>query len=380
MNENASEQITKDHTLLKRVCSEHLRRTPVRIDPMLAGLGTRRFHRLFFENPEANAPATLIARFEAPPAPAVSPDSPEEPPSWLPEPPLEPLRSFLGEHGIPVPTSSLHDPTHGLDLLEDVGDRTLGHLSETERQTWTREACALLPKLQSLGRETPGGAEVEAFHRPYDRRLVTSKAWKWLHWTIPLLLGRPASADETRETHALFDHIASLTVDTPLRLAHRDFKAENLHLMSADSRERLVWIDVQGAFMAPPEYDLVCILYDLQVDHDERFAQSVFAETVAALPDPPPIDLSEERFDALAIARVCKDVAHVVQAGRVRNDARRWHEIPRGLELIERAVARRAHSFPGARALSCVIEALTEALKSADSPVGDRAVGEQSAR
>jgi len=378
MNENASEQITKDHAILQSVCPAQLGRTPSRIEPMLAGLGTRRFHRIFFENEDAADPATLIARFEAEAA-TTSSDA-EAPPAWLPEPSLEPLRSFLSDNGIPVPASALHDSAHALDLLEDVGDRTLGDLANSERQAWTRVACSQLPRLQSLSPETPGGGQVEAFHRPFDRQLVASKAWKWLQWTIPLLLGRPASDEETRETHALFDHIASLAVDAPLRLAHRDFKAENLHLLTSGPDERLVWIDVQGAFMAPPEYDLVCVLYDLQVDHDEAFVESLFAETRAALPDTPPAEVSEERFDALAIARVCKDVAHVVHAGHVRNDPRRWHEIPRGLELISRAAGRRAHTFPGARALSCVIEALTEALESADSSAGTSAAGEQPAR
>lgn len=356
------ELVARDHALLEKIARDRLGRRLARVEKMLAGLGTRRFHRLFFEDGE---PQTLIARFEADPPP-ISPVEENTPPAWLPEPPLEPFRSFLQAADLPVPTSTLHDAALGVDLLEDVGDRTIGHLPRNERESRTREACALLPRLQALVPPPPGAPVIEAFHRPYNRRLIESKAWKWLHWTIPLILDRPASADEIRETTALFERIITLAEAAPQRLSHRDFKAENLHLV-ADSTERLVMIDVQGACMAPPEYDLVCILYDLQVDLDESFVHDVYEKTRRDLPDVPEPEISQERFDALAIARVCKDVAHVVHASRVRGDSRRWAEIPRGFALLQQAAGRRAHTFPGAQALSSVIEALTAALESTDS-------------
>jgi aminoglycoside/choline kinase family phosphotransferase len=372
MDAEIREAQTRDHALLEAIAKDRLGRDLERIEPMLAGLGTRRFHRLFFSRGE---PKTLIARFEADAPPAI-PAGEEAPPAWLPEPPLEPLRTFLEEAGIPVPASTLHDPEHALDLLEDVGDCTIGMLPRDEREARTREACALLPQLQALAppsrtTETEPNArralELEAFARPYDRRLVATKAWKWLHWTIPLILDRPATAEEVRETTALFDWIADLAEAAPKRLSHRDFKAENLHWVSGP-HPRLVMIDVQGAFMAPPEYDLVCILYDLQVELDEGFIWDVFDRTRRSLPDAPDPDIARERFDALAIARVCKDVAHVAHACQVRGDRRRCAEIPRGLELVQSAAGRRPHTFPGARALSSVIEALTARLESTDSP------------
>lgn len=364
--------VGRDHALLETIAKDRLNRRLARIEPMLAGLGTRRFHRLFFESGD---PRTLIARFEADvtPPPPEAPADEEAPPAWLPEPPLEPLRTFLADAGLPVPTSALHAPEHGLDLLEDVGDRTIGMLSHSAREQRTREACALLPRLQALMPPSGSGIDpatvpaVSAFDRAYDLPLVESKAWKWLHWTIPLILGRPATDDETRETMALFSQIADLAETAPKRLSHRDFKAENLHLVAAPS-ERLVMIDVQGAFMAPPEYDLVCILYDLQVELDEGFVWEVFEQTRGQLPDAPEPAASQERFDALAIARLCKDVSHVIHASRVRGDSRRWPEVPRGLELLKLAAGRQAHTFLGAQALSSVIEALTAALESTDSP------------
>jgi len=128
----------------------------------------------------------------------------------------------------------------------------------------------------------------------------------------------------------------------------------------------MVMIDLQGAFLAPPEYDLVCLLYDLQVDLGDSLIERLFESVLPELPDAPSAELAWERFDALAIARVCKDVAHVVHAARSQGDARRWSEIPRGLELIRRAASRQENTFPGARALKDVTYALTASFNPAD--------------
>jgi len=341
-------------------------REPDAIEPIAAGLGTRHFYRVRFAEGE---PATLIARVEA--ESDSQPGSGEtEPPAWLPEPPLEPLRSFLEAAGLPVPRSYANLPEHGIDLLEDVGDHTLKDANESARNDLYREACSLIPRLQQLSAPP---SRVPAFGRIFDRTLVETKAWKWLNWTIPGLLDRRPSPEETVAVEAAFSRISDLLEDAPRRLAHRDFKAENLHLVARTNgqesdAERLVMIDIQGAFMAPPEYDLVCLLYDLQVDLDEAFIQDSFREeTWPGLPDSSDLEVAILRFDAIATVRLCKDISHLVHAARARNDLRRWHEIPRGLALLERATGRLGHTFPEIRALVSVIQVLTGTVRSSDS-------------
>jgi aminoglycoside/choline kinase family phosphotransferase len=356
-----------DAETLERVVHERLGRRPASIESIEAGLGNRRFHRLHFREGE---PRTLIARSEpiaGAPAPVSVQPGPAlrfpPAPAWLPEPPLEPLRGFLESAGLRVPRSHGHHPDIGLDLLEDVGATNLLRAPASERERHYRAACGFVPRLQRL---TAPAAQIPAFGRRYDRALVESKGWKWIHWTIPGLLGRPASEFERRETSALFAAIADALEQAPRRLAHRDFKAENLHLLAASGGEELVLIDVQGAFVAPPEYDLACLLYDLQADLDEGLVNRLFAETIPMLPDRPTPDEARRRFDAIAVARLAKDVSHVVQAGLGRGDRRRWHEIPRGLSLLERAAGRLAPAFPGISTLKSVIHALTTAYPAAD--------------
>lgn len=363
-----------DAEQLTKVARERLGRQVASIEGIEAGMGTRRFARLHFAD---GAPRTMIARSEPGANVAAAGAAPNRAgatfagrielppaPTWLPEPPLEPIRSFLERAGLRVPKSHGHFPELGLDLLEDVGSRNLLGASTRERPELYRDACALVPRLQAL---SAPGDEIPAFARRYDRALVDTKRWKWLHWTIPGLLGRPANPDEIHTTGALFEAIADLLELAPRRLAHRDFKAENLHLLpTTESRAELVLIDVQGAFVAPPEYDLVCLLYDLQTDLDEALVERLFAEAVPRLPDRPDLGLARRRFDAIAVTRLCKDVSHVIHAGLVRGDRRRWHEIPRGLELLGRAAGRLEHTFPGAKSLISVIHALTTRLESTD--------------
>lgn len=354
---------------------DRLGREVASIEGIEAGLGTRRFLRLHFAT---GSPASIIARCEpeasetaasaAPGAPRLQAPRLPPAPAWLPEPALEPIRTFLEEGGIRVPSSFGHFPELGVDLLEDVGTRSLLRAPTAQREALYRDACGFVARLQSLSAPP---TRIPAFGRRYDRPLVASKGWKWLHWTVPALLGRAATAGETREIEALFSAIAALLEQAPRRLAHRDFKAENLHLLARadaapDQRPELVVIDVQGAFLAPPEYDLACLLDDLQTDLDEAMIERCLAEILPALPDRPSPELARRRFDAIAIARLCKDVSHVVHAGIVRGDRRRWHEIPRGLELLGRASERLQGQLPGLATLDSVIQALTAAIGPAD--------------
>jgi len=369
-----------DSGRLTRLVFERLGRRVVSIAEIEAGMGARRFLRLTLADGE---PTSLIARCEpdaketaaaltAAQAATSSPTRHDLPPApaWLPEPGLEPLRGFLEQGGLRVPRSFGHFPELGLELLEDVGSRSLLRAEPALRELLYREACALVPRLQSL---SAPASQIPAFGRVYDRALVDSKRWKWVHWAIPALLHREATAGETRELGALFAAIADLLENAPRRLAHRDYKAENLHLLPAPAGPprvtalpELVLIDVQGAFLAPPEYDLTCLLYDLQTDLDEGLVQRLFAEVLPALPDRPSLELAQLRFDAIAVSRLCKDVSHVIHAGLARRDLRRWHEIPRGLELLGRAAGRLEGRFPGIATLNSVILALTTTLGPAD--------------
>jgi len=305
----------------------------------------------------------LIARVE--PQPAGRP-APKTPFTWQSEPSIEPIRTLFEQAGLPVPRSYVHDSDRGIDILEDAGSRTLANTHDEDQRQRYLEASALIPRIQEL---RDSSVPTPAFRRFMDVDLIRTKAAKLVHWSFPGLLGREATDRERASIESGFDAISELVFRVSRKLSHRDFKAENLLLKSSGmgaEPERLIMIDVQGAFMAPPEYDLVCLLRDMQVELPEALVEEVRATSISTLATATARQESRERFEALSVVRLAKDISHVVHAARSRGDARRWHEIPNGLRLLDDAAQRLERTFPSARDLSFVIHALTQAAQTAD--------------
>jgi aminoglycoside/choline kinase family phosphotransferase len=300
------------------------------VEPLTGGgLAHRRFYRVTLRNGE---PATLIARA----------DRGEPAPGVLPEPALEPLRTFLEAHGLPVPRRLGGDAARGLDLLEDLGDVSLAQALESagpaQRRALYEEACSLVPRLQRLA--DPGG-RVPAFGRKLDATLFRVKAQRFAASGLPVLLGRAATAAERDVVFAAFDAVASAAASAPQRLAHRDFQSKNL-ILRAHPRG-LAMIDLQGALLAPPEYDLVCLLRDSYVVLADDECAALAESVRPSLPDAPAADVFAQRFDLLTITRKAKDFAlfHEVAA---RGDASWLRYASATLGYVRRALGRVAGS------------------------------------
>jgi len=308
---------------------------PSAIEALAPGLGRRRFFRLrLAAKPDSHIPASAIARVEAEEDPAL------RAPGAVAEPPLEPLLGFLARQGIPVPTRYGSDPELGIDLLEDAGPLSLedvaAGLDPGTRRSLYAEACDWIPRLQRL-RASPD--EVPAFGRQLDAPLFESKAQRVVEWALPWALGRPASTSETAVVREAFAFIAKVCARAPQRLSHRDYKAANLHVKpNAAPGERLVMIDIQGALLAPPEYDLVCLLRDSHVPLPEAEVREQLERLRPALPDLPDADSFERRFQLLTLSRVAKDYAHYVHAAG-GDDLRYLPLLPTALRNLRSAAA-----------------------------------------
>lgn len=327
---------------------------PVRLTPIAPGLGHRRFLRV--ELPPGADPPTLILRIDPPEARRVVA-------GVAPEPPLEPIRALLEAAGLPVPRSFGNDEALGVDLLEDVGDRTLETLAHevdaAARRSLHLEAIDLIAALQHV--EPPDRAAPEAFTRRLDRPLIATKARKVVEWLLPEALGRDATSVERRVIESAFHSVADLVDDAPSRLAHRDYKAANIHVRpntALDAPRRLVLIDLQGAFMAPPEYDLLCLLRDSHVPLAQAEIDARFDDALARWPDAPEGTEARLRFDALTLTRVGKDVAHYLDAARSRGDDRYLGFVATGLGHLRTAAARLAGNAALWRDVADLIHAL----------------------
>ena len=293
-----------------------------------SGLAHRRFYRVHLAPGE---PATLIARVDrGEPAPGVPA-----------EPPLEATRAFLEEHGLPVPRRFGGDAARAIDLIEDLGDVALADVLEragaAERRALYEETCDLVPRLQRLA--DPGG-RVPAFGRRLDAPLLRLKATRFARSGLPAVLGRPASDAERDVVFAAFEAVLEAIAGAPRRFAHRDFQSKNVLVRTgAPAGRRVAMIDLQGAFLAPPEYDLVCLLRDSYVELPDAECRSLAERVRPALPDAPPRAIFEQRFDLLTVTRKGKDYAlfHEVAS---RGDDSWLRHAPATLGYLRRALSR----------------------------------------
>lgn len=278
----------------------------LKVTPIAAGLGHRRFYRV-----ETNGePPTVIVRVENDTHRPLSNNNLSK------EPPLEPLRSVFEKHGIPVPLSFGNNTALGIDILEDLGDNSLkllhAKLTHAQRKILYPRLLNLVPKIQSISRKV---RLLPTFKRKLSRHDIQYKGELFLKYSLN---GKHKSVVQDA-----FECIAEVVENSPAYLAHRDFQSENI-LLRTDDAGNLdpVLIDFQGAFFAPPEYDLVCLLRDSYTiwDDDEMNAQlrNVCSEFSSRELETPQLN----RFHLLTVSRKAKDHARFLQAARVNDDSR----------------------------------------------------------
>ena len=348
---SAGSEQTELEATIRRVVHAALGRDPERIQWLPGALGLRRFARVWTG---LARPARLIARLERPEDPA------GRPPGIPPEPALEPIRALLERAGLPVPARYGGDPELGVDLLEDAGELDLADAAAAatpdERSALYREACGLVPRLQRIA--DPGG--VAAFARRLDAPYFRYKAQLFCEHSLTAGGDRPSPAARACVERA-FDAIARTVARAPQRLAHRDLQSQNLLVRrDAPHGERLCLIDLQGALLAAPEYDLVCLLRDSYVELPQAEIDRLFERTRSALPDAPEPELAAWRFDALSLTRKGKDHARFLYAASVRGDRRYLRHLPATARHLRAAAARLAARDPAFAELAELIHALPE--------------------
>jgi aminoglycoside/choline kinase family phosphotransferase len=327
-----------------------------RIEPLRGAIGLRRFSRVWLEASETkvkSTPESVVARIDAAEDPA------GRPAGIPPEPPLEPIRALLEAEGLPVPRRYAADPAHGVELLEDLGEASLadfaGAAGASELDELYTEACALVPRLQRI---EPRG-EVANFRRRLDAAQFRYKAERFAHWSLGGADG--ASPAQTQVVRDAFERIGRFVGDAPHRLAHRDLQSANLHVVDrARSAARLVMIDLQGAFMAPPEYDLVCLLRDSYVELGDAAVDAHLARVRAELPDCPDAESFRLRFDLLTLTRKGKDHALFRAVAAERGDERYLRYLPATRRYLQQASERVSSKLNEYSDLNDLIQAIPE--------------------
>ena len=320
-----------DAARIAEFAQSSLREAIAEIAPLSAALGLRRFYRL-----RTASGRTLIARVEAEEDPA------GRPPGIPAEPQLEPIRARLERAGLPVP--KCYGSAPGIALLEDFGDESLYarslHADAGSLQALVSRALDLVPRIQRVADD---GSFVAAFARQLDAPYFAYKADLFARYSLADALGRAPRASEDAALREAFAWIGSECARAPQRLAHRDFQSQNVFVRANDA---LGLIDLQGAFLAPPEYDLVCLLRDSYLALPEAFVDAELTRVRPALPDAPDAASFRARFELLTLTRKGKDHARFLYAAQERSDTRFLAFAPRTARMLARAASRAAAQDP----------------------------------
>ena len=240
--------------LLPRECLRaHIQRlfpdpTPeIQVLPLLGDASDRRYYRVLL-TPAAHGIPSLVLMHLAKPYP----------PGDLP---FLNVQRYFALKGIPVPRVFSDDPTHGIILLEDLGDRTLEaavrEASCEEIQQWYHQALDILITLQQP--EAPLSREhCVAFRLAFD---VDKLMWEldfFVTYMLKHLCGRQLPATAEAAMRGQFWKLSAELARQPRVLTHRDYHSRNLMLQQGSLRV----IDFQDARLGPCQYDLASLLYD----------------------------------------------------------------------------------------------------------------------
>jgi aminoglycoside/choline kinase family phosphotransferase len=176
---------------------------------------------------------------------------------------LDVTRLFL-ECDIPVPQIYAVDGTAGIIVQEDLGDRQLFHIYETENEDlcdeYREQAIGLIAKIQNAT-EAAQHANSIASKLAFDEAKLSWELDFFMEHYFGSLRQEKLRHAEAAELKAELNDVSAELAAVPRVLCHRDYHASNLMI---DRRNNLRIVDHQDARMGPASYDLVSFLLDRQ--------------------------------------------------------------------------------------------------------------------
>ena len=179
-----------------------------------------------------------------------------------------------------MPAIHAADPASGLILEEDLGDLTLKNLvndpacTAAETEAAYRDVLVALAEWQKLD---PASSPTIAA-RSMDADTFLWETGYFARHCAADLCGCESLL--TAEWEAERQSLAAATAALPQTFLHRDFQSENILL----HRNRIRFVDFQGARMGPPAYDVASLLFDPYVPRLDGGAVSRLFAFYTALP------------------------------------------------------------------------------------------------
>src|SRR5258705_9042648 len=178
---------------------------------------------------------------------------------------LDVTHLFL-ESDIPVPQIYAVDGSAGIIVQEDLGDRQLFNVYETETEEqceeYKEQAISLIAKIQKA---TDKAYEMHsiASRLAFDEAKLSWELDFFVEHYFGSLRHEELRHSEAAELKAELNDISAELAAAPRVLCHRDFHAANLMV---DPHDQLRIVDHQDARMGPVTYDLVSFLLDRRLE------------------------------------------------------------------------------------------------------------------
>jgi N-acetylmuramate 1-kinase len=321
-----------DPAALERLVARSTGSAPTAVEEMPGGASTRRYLRV-------RGPfGALVAMFVPDAAPEeATTASASATTRW----PFLEVRDLLAARGVRVPRVVGEACDHGLVLLEDLGDVTLGAFVEArpaERAAVYRRAVEDLARAQATLVDLPAGSIVAT--RAFDAKLLRWELEHFREWALEAR-GKDLPADERAAFGAAADALADEIASWPRGFTHRDYQSRNLMVVGATEAPELVWIDFQDALLGPKVYDLVALLNDSYVDIDQAFIDARLDEyaKAAGLDERGREELGRA-FDRLTVQRKMKDAGRFIFIDRKKNNPAFLPYFEPSLAKVRRSLAR----------------------------------------
>ena len=175
------------------------------------------------------------------------------------------IQELLKKTSLPAPRLFHRDLKKGLLILEDLGDRSLQSLRETNKQTSLTLYRQALRDLVNLQAGDFPSREFARFGKKFFLE-ETNTALKRLENLVQSCGGKKALKGLTAGFQKEMKEICRRLDNLFFVFCHRDFHSRNLMVKN----RRVHWIDFQDGGNGPYCYDLCSLLYDSYVTFEDR--------------------------------------------------------------------------------------------------------------
>jgi len=255
---------------------------------------------------------------------------------------------FFSSHDLPVPKLLAMDRLHKLALFEDLGDTSLytfmklSHTDKTIKETY-RNVLTILINLHTHITDHVHECQMlqnRIFDYDYFRWETNYFLERFVVGLNKTLVANKQVVDEE------FQRLARTADAHPKSAIHRDFQCQNI-MITSNRVPRI--IDIQGARMAPPAYDVASLLWDPYHRLADRIRENLLGYYVSGMKNSLKNFNENLFFESLTTCRLQRHMQALGAYGFlavVKGKKYFTKHIPEGLRLLKEDLTAVKYEYP----------------------------------